>query len=1007
MTQDHWSRVKEAFLSLLDNPHDRPRLLSAMPEQIRSDAVRMLHDHEAAESGQFLSRPFIESTQLLQWLGGGQVFQPGQILLERFEIVRLLGAGGMGEVYEVVNLREPGRLALKTVRQELLKEARIVERFRKEGDRARKVSHPNVCQVYEVFQAPGPAGSASVPFYTMELLLGETLDERIARTGPSSDAASLDVAVQVCRGLYAAHQAGILHLDLKAANVILTNEDGREHARLTDFGLARELPANGGATTGTVTGSLTGTLAYIAPELLEGQRSASTSDIYSLGVLLFRMVTGRYPFEAEAELVSAAMRLRRAAPSPSIHAVGLPRAWEAAIAACLSREPAFRPRTALQVAELLQGSTTASLTLTRQRVIHTLTRRSSMAAAAAVTAGIAGTAAYRYWTAPPFRDRPLRVLVEDFRSADPGGALGRALRNIVRARLRGIGNVQVLGAADVAKAMVELNMATQPVRDAAALSLARHARADVTLGGMLDERAQGLTIRIRALAANSGKPYLEASAIPGNHRSLVAATERLCGEVYARLTGGSPSDVQSNAQTEEADTARPDAFEQFTSGLEYFHDGDINTAVDYLREAVKLDPEFGMAYAFQATALGALRRDDLAFPAVVKGYLLRDRLNERQRLQTDAAYHYARGDIDQALDLQKKLAARYPTEAPLHRAVAQTLASLNQLDEAIQHGRTAVELDPDSPVNYMVLASAQAQGERFKDAFDTLAQGRKKAPASPLLDSSEGVVRMIEGDSAGSLAALKRLENTSQYTSHGRIHSIRCFLLYGRLAEARQWLEADVLHAGGENSAAQEELTRYWLGSLCNLDGQHEAAASHAAALAARVAEPYNLQALRAAASLAFEAGSAPVLDQVAARMKTIEANYPSHAVTASRRYTQGLQASLRGQRGRATEALAQAHSLRPDIVHTWALARNHQQNVTFSLALPLYESVVDRKGVAIRWDQPLLWIRSLLEDARCCKAMGHTGDAKRCYDRFLAQWGGQAANPVVLEALRERKSLV
>jgi serine/threonine protein kinase len=261
----------------------------------------------------------------------------------------------MGEVYRAYDEHSREQVSIKTLRGEYAVQPEFVKRLMHEMRLARRIQHPNICRVFDVQRATGPIGSMMI-FLIMEFLEGETLESRIRR-GPLPLDQATRIAVQLIDGLQAAHEAGIIHRDLKSANVMLVPAPGGERAVITDFGLARELRHNPGDSRSLFgTGAIIGTAAYMAPEQLQGKSITTAADIHALGVILFELVTGRHPFEGETPLAIALRRLSNSAPSPSELVKGLDRDWETATLACLESDPARRPSTPLSVRAILEGT---------------------------------------------------------------------------------------------------------------------------------------------------------------------------------------------------------------------------------------------------------------------------------------------------------------------------------------------------------------------------------------------------------------------------------------------------------------------------------------------------------------------------------------------------------------------------------------------------------------------------------------------------------------------------
>ena len=277
----------------------------------------------------------------------------GERVAGRYGILRYVARGGMGEVYEAEDLELGERIALKTIRGEP-GDRGAEERFKREIQLSRKVTHPNVCRIFDVGYHVRPDGERVV-FLTMELLLGETLTERVRRTGPLPIAEAATFLRQITAALTAAHAVGVIHRDLKGGNVLLVSRrDGAVRAVVTDFGLAHvvdggdELPASSSGGAGVL-----GTPGYMAPEQVQGGAIDERTDIYALGVVMFEMLTGRLPFEGDTPLAIAARRLTTPAPSPKALRPELSAKWERVVLACLERDPSGRPASSRAVLELL------------------------------------------------------------------------------------------------------------------------------------------------------------------------------------------------------------------------------------------------------------------------------------------------------------------------------------------------------------------------------------------------------------------------------------------------------------------------------------------------------------------------------------------------------------------------------------------------------------------------------------------------------------------------------
>jgi len=268
-------------------------------------------------------------------------FVPGTILAERYRIVGLLGRGGMGEVYRADDLKLAQPVALKFLPEHLLSDGAALARFHREVRVARQVSHKNVCRVYDIGEIDGRH------FLSMEFIKGEELSSLLRRIGRLPQDKAVQIARQICAGLAAAHETGVLHRDLKPSNVMI---DADGNARIADFGLA------GLAEELRDEEVMAGTPAYMAPEQFEGKAATTRSDIYSLGLVLYELFTGKKAFDAPT--LNELIRLRRSDTTPSTPTsivAGLDPLIEKVIDRCMQKDAAERPSSALQVAAALPG----------------------------------------------------------------------------------------------------------------------------------------------------------------------------------------------------------------------------------------------------------------------------------------------------------------------------------------------------------------------------------------------------------------------------------------------------------------------------------------------------------------------------------------------------------------------------------------------------------------------------------------------------------------------------
>ncbi len=356
MDKDRWQKIKSIFESaseLADEKREKYlREKCGDDRELRREVEKVLNSFEEADTS-FLEEPaekevisqlLEQKTQDLNNKTTGEAkpeaFVAGTVLDERYRIIGLLGKGGMGEVYKAEDLKLDQTVALKFLPEKLEKNEDALSRFIGEVKTARQVSHPNVCKVYDIGDINGKH------FLSMEFIDGDDLSQLLRRIGRLPSERASEISRQICLGLNAIHNAGILHRDLKPANVII-DSDGK--AKITDFGIAgieQEIQDKK---------EIIGTPAYMSPEQIGGKEITARSDIYSLGLLLYEIFTGKQAFQAKTINDLIEKQKNELPTNPSTFVENIEPVVEKTINRCLEKNPENRPANALQVAMALPG----------------------------------------------------------------------------------------------------------------------------------------------------------------------------------------------------------------------------------------------------------------------------------------------------------------------------------------------------------------------------------------------------------------------------------------------------------------------------------------------------------------------------------------------------------------------------------------------------------------------------------------------------------------------------
>jgi Tol biopolymer transport system component len=295
MTTAQWERIKEVTADALElNPEARPEFVATAcgdDTDVHREVLRLLDGAETI-ADDFLSSPPLRVPDLLALHAEPTPgFSAGQVLAGRFRIERFINRGGMGEVYAAMDLELHEIVALKTIRPAISYSAVVIDRFKREVSQSRRITHPNVCRVHDMFSHPEPSGG-SLWFLTMELLDGRTLGESIAKDGPCRTGDATALVRDMVNAVAAAHALGIVHRDFKPNNVMLVKSGDAERAVVTDFGLALNLATEQAVSDADATA---GTPAYMAPEQTTGKNVGFATDQYALGLVICELLTGKRP----------------------------------------------------------------------------------------------------------------------------------------------------------------------------------------------------------------------------------------------------------------------------------------------------------------------------------------------------------------------------------------------------------------------------------------------------------------------------------------------------------------------------------------------------------------------------------------------------------------------------------------------------------------------------------------------------------------------------------------
>jgi serine/threonine protein kinase/tetratricopeptide (TPR) repeat protein len=523
----------------------------------------------------------------------GPSFAPGDLLANRFRVLRLISKGGMGEVYETEDLELRERVAIKTILPDIAGNPAAIDQFKHEIQLARKVTHLNVCRIFDLVYDPRP--SRPIAFLTMELLNGVTLSAYIEKRGTLTLDETLGFARQMAEGLNAAHQAGVIHQDFKSSNVmIVTGEDGETHrVVITDFGLAHNLRQIGSAT-----GKIVGTPAYMAPEQIEGLPVSPAADIYALGVVIYECVTGHLPYSAQTREELQEKKLHDAPVPPSKYIPDLPIQWERTILRCLSKQPQQRFSSATEVSRALEPTG----------------GRWQLLVAAAIALVLLATFGGYLWRKRALAHREPTVAVVGFRNNTGESTydwLSTELSETLTADLGDSMGVHTVATDEVAKLRTELSVPPNQSMERENLSAVRQALgANYLVMGSYTVAEVGpeetLNLDVHMEDANGDRPASFHQSGPAKEYGKLVT--EVAAEVRQKLGKTRLADTET-AQLQNIYPSDSKARRLYFEALEKLRSFDAPAALDLLKQASEVEPSNTVIHSALADTWSQLKHD--------------------------------------------------------------------------------------------------------------------------------------------------------------------------------------------------------------------------------------------------------------------------------------------------------------------------------------------------------------------------------------------------------------
>jgi eukaryotic-like serine/threonine-protein kinase len=732
-----------------------------------------------------------------------------------YRILDRLGRGGMGVVYRAEDTKLERHVALKFLPEAFGESPDALDRFAREARSAAALNHPHICTIYEIGEHKGR------PFIAMELLEGQTLGDRIGGR-PLPIGTSVDLALQIASALEAAHAKGIVHRDIKPANIFITSSGT---AKVLDFGLAKTVTAAAAgspdsataAASGNLTrvGSTLGTIAYMSPEQARGQELDRRSDLFSLGLVLYEMVTGRQAFSGDTTAVVFDGILNRIPPAPSEINPDVPHGLERVIARAIEKDRSARYQQASEMAADLRPLRRATESGPVFAGTHPPAASGSGAWASAQTAPAATTPApaaagrRALWTrvlpaaailivaativlwqmrgpSQALAESDL-ILIADFENTTGDPVFDGTLKQALAVKLEESPFLNVVPDLRVRETLEYMNRpADAAVTPALARDICERQAIKAVMLGAIASLGSTYVVTLTAENCGTGDVLARQQATADSKEQVLVALGGAATAMRGELGESLASIARSDTPIEQATTSSLEALRAYSVGDRMRNSASDQEALPFFRRAIELDPEFASAHAQLGTIYANLGEQQRSIEHRTKAFELRDRVSERERLYITAHYHNGvERDTNKALETYEVWKRTYPRDPVPYINTGAIHSARGEHERALDSLLKALELDPTRRLAYTNAFLRYFQLERIDEAEALTRRQIQVTGETPdaNLQLYQIAVKRRDREAADRYAA--RLENTPVELNFLELRGVE-MAIAGRLRESLQ-----------------------------------------------------------------------------------------------------------------------------------------------------------------------------------------------------------------------------
>jgi eukaryotic-like serine/threonine-protein kinase len=991
---EFWHRVEDLYHRALELDESRRAEfieVSCGPDLVlRAEVESLLAQEKKAEN--FIETPAIGVlSQLVANESRAAEKDAGDLrgcTVSHYHVLEKLGGGGMGVVYKAEDTRLHRFVALKFLPEHLSRDPQWLTRFRREAQAASALNHPNISTIYDIGEDNGHA------FIAMEFLQGQTLKQMVGKK-PLTTAQILEIGADVADALEAAHRNGIVHRDVKPANIFVC-EGG--HAKLLDFGVAkvtREFVGSGGSAADSIalrqdlteTGVALGTAAYMSPEQVRGEELDGRTDIFSLGVVLYEMATGTPPFKGNTSGAVSAAILHDSPPPVSFLNPTLLPSVATLIAKALEKDRDLRYRSGADLSADLKRLTSeidsGKVRTPKQRFLP-LQSRALWGIGFSIL--LVAALAYRlHSTRLSLTDRDTVVLT-DFVNKTEDPVFSDALKPALSSEL---GQSPFLNVLPERKMKDTLRSMGRPVNTPVSLDLGREicqrTGSTALISGSISSLGTSYLITLKAIACRTGDILAEEQDRAASRESVLKVLAGASSSFRRKLGESLPS-LQKFEPPLEATTTSLEALKSYNIAVRTREKGDDQAAIPMFFKAIELDPNFPLAYAELAVSYSDIFEQSHSIENAAKAYELRERASEREKLQISTIYFRQIGNQEKAIEAFQQWIADYPRDLDPYIRLGIAYSDLGQYNGTRAILQRALKLAPDEAHIYTNLSWAELDLNHFDEAKSYLDAALARKPDDFFAHDYLYTLAFLEGDEARMQEqmrwALGKPDEDIMLSMHSDTEAY-----FGRLRNAREFTRKSVDSAVHANS---NEAAAYWNvnGALREAELGNPAEARRAVAAALALSKGV---AVKIVAALTLARIGDPQAEVIA---KQLAHDYPTNLLLNSY-WLPTIRAEILIRRGRPAEAIAQlqvatpyelgiawmfVNYLYPAYVRGQAYLAQHDGRA----AAAEFQKVIDHSGIVENFVTGSL---AHLEIARSYVASGDTVAAKAAYENFFRLW--------------------